>query len=103
MAEKIEVDIEINSNIEPSLKQLRELKKQLRETAAGSREFIALQRQIDDVQDSLVAARAGAGNFADVLGALPGPIGAIGGQLGGTLQTLKQFSAVQFTNIQVMI
>ena len=100
MAEKIEVDIEINSNIEPSLKQLRELKKQLRETAAGSREFIALQRQIDDVQESLAGARAGAGNFADVLGQLPGPIGSIAGSVGGTVGALKQFSAIKLTNIQ---
>jgi hypothetical protein len=101
MADKtVKVKVDVETDVEPSLAALRALKKQLKETAAGSEEFIALQRQIDDVQDSLVAARAGAGNFADVLGALPGPIGAIGGQLGGTLQTLKQFSAVQFTNIQ---
>jgi hypothetical protein len=101
MADKtVKVKVDVETDVEPSLAALRALKKQLKETAAGSAEFIALQRQIDDVQDSLVAARAGAGNFADVLGALPGPIGAIGGQLGGTLSTLKQFSAVQFTNIQ---
>jgi len=100
MAEKIEVDIEVNSNIEPTLKQLRELKRQLKDTAAGSQEFINLQRQIDDVQDSLAGARAGAGNFADVLGTLPGPIGAIGGQVSGTLQTLKQFSSLKLANIQ---
>ena len=100
MAEKIEVDIEINSNIEPSLKQLRELKKQLRETAAGSQEFAVLQRQIDDVQESLAGARAGAGNFADVLGQLPGPIGSIAGSVGGTVGALKQFSAIKLTNIQ---
>jgi hypothetical protein len=101
MADKtVKVKVDVETDVEPSLAALRALKKQLKETAAGSEEFIALQRQIDDVQDSLVAARAGAGNFADVLGALPGPIGAIGGQLGGTLSTLKQFSAVQFTNIQ---
>ena len=68
MAEKIEVEIDVQTNIEPSLAQLRELKKQLKETAAGSQEFINLQRQIDDVGDSLAGARTGAGNFADVLG-----------------------------------
>ena len=100
MAEKIEVEIDVQTNIEPSLAQLRELKKQLKETAAGSQEFINLQRQIDDVGDSLTTARAGAGNFADVLGKLPGPIGAIGGQLGGTITTLKQFSGIKLNNIQ---
>ena len=100
MAEKIEVEVDIQTNIEPSLAQLRELKKQLKETAAGSQEFINLQRQIDDVQDSLAGARAGAGNFADVLGKLPGPVGALGNQVGGTLATLKQFSGLKLTNIQ---
>ena len=97
---KIKVKVDVETDVEPSLASLRALKKQLRETAAGSEEFIALQRKIDDIQDSLAGARAGAGNFADVLGALPGPIGAIGGQLSGTVTTLKQFSGVQFTNIQ---
>jgi len=97
---KIKVKVDVETDVEPSLAQLRLLKKQLKETAAGSEEFIALQRQIDDVQDSLAGARAGAGNFADVLGQLPGPIGAIGGQLSGTIQTLKQFSGIKISNIQ---
>lgn len=97
---KIKVQVDVETDVEPSLRQLKELKKQLRETAAGSTEFLNLQRQIDDVQDSLAGARAGAGNFADVLGTLPGPIGAIGGQLSGTIQTLKQFGSLKLTNIQ---
>ncbi len=97
---KIKVQVQVDTDVEPSLKQLRELKKQLRETAAGSEEFIALQRKIDDIQDSLAGARAGAGNFADVLGALPGPIGAIGGQASGLITTLKQFGTLKITNLQ---
>ena len=97
---KIKVQVDVETDVEPSLRQLKELKKQLKETAAGSTEFLNLQRQIDDVQDSLAGARAGAGNFADVLGTLPGPIGAIGGQLSGTIQTLKQFGSLKLTNIQ---
>jgi len=101
MADKtIKVKVDVETDVEPSIAALKALKKQLKETAAGSEEFIALQRQIDDVQDSLAGARAGAGNFVDVLGTLPGPIGSIGGQLGGTIQTLKQFSALKLTNIK---
>jgi len=97
---KIKVQVDVETDVEPSLRQLRELKKQLKDTAVGSQEFINLQRQIDDVNDSLVGARAGAGNFADVLGTLPGPIGAIGGQLSGTITTLKQFGSLKLGNIQ---
>ena len=101
MADKtVKVKVDVETDVEPSLAALRALKKQLKETAAGSQEFAILQRQIDDVQDSLAGARAGAGNFADVLGTLPGPIGAIGGQAAGTLQTLKQFSNLKLSNIQ---
>ena len=101
MADKtIKVKVDVETDVEPSIAALKALKKQLKETAAGSEEFIALQRQIDDVQDSLVSARAGAGNFVDVLGTLPGPIGSIGGQLSGTIQTLKQFSGLKLTNIK---
>jgi hypothetical protein len=101
MADKtIKVKVDVETDVEPSLKQLRELKKQLKDTAAGSEEFINLQRKIDDIQDSLAGARAGAGNFADVLGTLPGPIGAIGGQASGLITTLKQFGTIKISNLQ---
>jgi len=101
MAEKsIKVKVDVETDVEPSIKQLKELKKQIRETAAGSEEFVRLQQQIDDVQDSLASARTGAGNFTDVLGQLPGPIGAIGGQASGLITTLKQFGALKITNLQ---
>jgi hypothetical protein len=97
---KIKVQVDVQTDVEPSIAALKELKKQLRETAAGSKEFVALQQQIDDVQDSLVTAKTGAGNFADVLGGLPGPIGAIGGQASGLITTLKQFGGLKITDIQ---
>ena len=75
MAEKVEVDIEINSNIEPSLKQLRELKKQLKETAAGSADFKRLSADIRDVEDAIEGAKLGADDFAGALEAAPGPVG----------------------------
>jgi hypothetical protein len=101
MADKtIKVKVDVETDVEPSIAALKALKKQLKETAAGSEEFIKLQQQIDDVQDSLASARTGAGNFTDVLGQLPGPIGAIGGQASGLITTLKQFGALKITNLQ---
>ena len=101
MADKtIKVKVDVETDVEPSIAALKALKKQLKETAAGSAEFTALQQQIDDVQDSLVTARAGAGNFTDVLGQLPGPIGAIGGQASGLITTLKQFGGLKMANLQ---
>jgi hypothetical protein len=101
MADKtIKVKVDVETDVEPSIAALKALKKQLKETAAGSEEFTALQKQIDDVQDSLAGARTGAGNFTEVLGQLPGPIGAIGGQASGLITTLKQFSGLKISNLQ---
>ncbi len=77
MAKKVEIEIDVNTNIEPSLKQLRELKKQLRETAAGSDEFKRVSKQIKDVEDALEEGKVQAKGFKDQLEEAPGPIGAI--------------------------
>jgi hypothetical protein len=101
MADKtIKVKVDVETDVEPSIAALKALKKQLKETAAGSQEFAALQQQIDDVQDSLKSAKVGAGNFADVLGGLPGPIGSIGSQASGLITTLKQFGQMKTGNIK---
>jgi len=102
MADKtIKVKVEVEPpDVEASVAALKALKKQLKDTAAGSEEFIKLQQQIDDVQDSLAAARKGAGNFADVLGGLPGPIGTIGNQASGLITSLKQLGQLKFSDIK---
>jgi len=97
---KIKVQVDVETDVEPSIAALKALKKQLKDTAAGTEDFARLQQQIDDVQDSLVAARKGAGNFTDVLSGLPGPLGAIGGQASGLITTLKQFGQLKMTDIK---
>ncbi len=64
---KVEVDVDVNIDLEPSLKNLRELKKQLKETAAGSEDFKRLTNQIDDMEDALKGAKAGASDWVDSL------------------------------------
>jgi hypothetical protein len=97
---KIKVKVDVDTDVEPSIANLKALKRQIKDTAAGSEEFLRLQQQIDDVQDSLATARKGAGNFVDVLGGLPGPIGTIGNQASGLIATLKQFGALKVTDLQ---
>jgi uncharacterized protein YejL (UPF0352 family) len=75
---KVEVDVDINVELEPSLKALRELKKQLKETAAGSEDFKRLTAQIDDMEDSLKGAKAGATDWVDSLENAGGPLGMVG-------------------------
>jgi hypothetical protein len=75
MAKKVEIEVE--TNIEPSLKALKELKKELRSTAAGSEDFKKISKQIKDVEDALEESKQGAKGFVDVLEEAPGPVGAI--------------------------
>jgi len=75
MAEKVEIDIEVTSNIDQSMAGLKALKKQLRDTAAGSAEFKRLSAEIRDVEDAIAGAKLGADDFAGALEAAPGPVG----------------------------
>lgn len=101
MADKtIKVKVDVETNVEPSIAALKALKKQLKETAAGSEEFTKLQQSIDDMEDSIKVARTGAGNFSEVLGQLPGPIGEIGNKVSGTVNTLKQFGGLKMTDLK---
>jgi hypothetical protein len=90
----------IEIDTEPSIAELKKLKKQLKETAAGSEDFQNLQQKINDMEDAIKSARTGASNFTEVLGQLPGPIGNIGNSLSSTVNTLKQFGALKLTDIQ---
>ena len=100
MAKKVEVEIDVTTNVEPSIAELKRLKKQIKEVAAGSAEFADLQQQINDTEDAIKAAKTGASNFSEVLGQLPGPIGEIGNKVSGAVNTLKQFGALKLTDLK---
>ena len=97
MAEDIEFKAKIDTA--DSVAKLKDLTKQLKGVEVGTEKFNELQRQIDDTKESIAAARAGAGNFLDVLGGLPGPIGTIGSALASTVQAIKQFTLIKFSAI----
>lgn len=100
MADKtIKVKVDVEADVQPTIAELKKLKLQLKETSDPA-EFKRLQQQINDTEDAIKSARTGADNFAEVLGTLPGPIGSIGSAVGGTLQNLKQFGALKFSDIK---
>ena len=78
---KIKVQVDVETNVEQSIAGLKALKKQLRDTAAGSDEFKRLANEIDDLEDKLKGAKAGAADWIDTLESAGGPIGALGGAL----------------------
>ena len=94
-----EIKFKVDVDTEASVAELRKLKKEIRDVAAGSEEFKTLQRNIDDIQDSLAGSRAAAGNFLEVLGGLPGPIGTIGNAAASTVTALKQFTLIKFSDL----
>jgi hypothetical protein len=101
MADKtIKVKVDVETDVEPSIAQLKALKKQLKETAAGSEEFAKLQQQINDTEDAIKSARTGASNFTEVLGQIPGPIGDIGNKVSGAVNSLKQFGGLKMTDLK---
>ena len=79
MAEKkVKVKVDVETNAEASIAQLKELKKQLRETAAGSTEFKKIAAQIRDVEDAIEESRTGAEDWAGSLEKASGPLGLLG-------------------------
>ena len=75
MAKKVEVEIDVQSNVGASIADLKELKKQLKSAAAGSADFKRLSSEIRDVEDAIAGAKLGADDFAGALEAAPGPVG----------------------------
>jgi hypothetical protein len=101
MADKtIKVKVDVETDVEPSIAALKSLKKELKATAAGSEDFQRLQQSINDMEDSIKSAKTGAGNFTEVLGQLPGPIGDIGNKVSGAVNTLKQFGGLKLTDLK---
>ena len=104
MAEKVEIDIEVNSNVGQSIADLKELKKQLKVTAAGSDDFKRLANEIDDLEDKIKGARKGSADWIDTLESAGGPIGAIGGALNkAKVATVSFGTALKATGIGLIV
>lgn len=123
MAEKIEVEINVNSQeatrdiekfgdameqsgdkVYNSIAGLKELKKQLKQTAAGSEEFKALYNQIDDLEDKIKSSKKTSADWIDTLESSGGPIGALGAGLNSLKVSTQSFGgALKATGIGLII
>lgn len=99
MAEKVQIDLEVNSNLEPTIANLKALKKQLKEAAAGSADFNKLSAQIRDMDDAIKDASATSDDFAGYLENASGPLGMLGKGLRGAEKTFSSFNAVLKTSV----
>ena len=81
MADKnvnLDVNIDVKSNVKGSIAELKQLKLQLKQTAAGSDEFKKLYNQIDDLEEKLQGAKKGSADWIDTLANAGGPLGMVG-------------------------
>ena len=91
MAKKI-VAAEIEVKTANSIADLKALKKQLKETAAGSDEFKKLYNQIDDLEDKIKGSKKASSDWIDTLESAGGPIGAVGTALNKGMNQSKPIS-----------
>ena len=101
---KVKVKVDVETNVEQSIAGLKQLKKQLKETAAGSAEFKRLVNEIDDLEDKLKGAKQGAADWIDTLESAGGPIGALGGALNKAKVATQSFgAALKATGIGLIV
>jgi len=98
------VNVNIKTNVAGSIGELKALKKQLKETAAGSEDFKRLTNEIDDLEDKLKGSKQAAGDWIDQLSAAPGPLGQVGGALNKLKVSTQTFGgALKATGIGLFV
>lgn len=104
MAKTVEVDLQVNSNIQGSIAELKALKRQLKDTAAGSAEFKALYNQIDDLEDKIKSSKNASSDWVDSLEQAGGPLGALGASLNKAKVATQSFGgALKATGIGLIV
>lgn len=92
MAKTVEVDLQVNDNLAPTIKNLKLLKSQLKETAAGSKEFDKLSASIRDMEDAISDAKATNDDFLGQLENASGPLGTLGQGIRAAERTFSSFN-----------
>lgn len=104
MAQDIEVDINVNNNIAGSIAQLKQLKRQLKDTAVGSEEFKKLYNEIDDLEDKIKSAKNVSSDWVDTLESAGGPLGMLGGAINkAKVATQSWGAALKATGIGLVV
>ena len=104
MAKTVEVDLQVNSNIQGSIAELKALKRQLKDTAAGSAEFKALYNQIDDLEDKIKSSKNASSDWVDSLEQAGGPLGALGASINKAKVATQSFGgALKATGIGLIV
>jgi hypothetical protein len=103
MSKKV-IAAEIEVKTANSIADLKALKKQLKDTAAGSDEFKKLYNQIDDLEDKIKGSKKASSDWIDTLESAGGPLGAIGGALNKAKVATQSFGgALKATGIGLFV
>ena len=103
MAKKV-VAAEIEVKTANSIADLKALKKQLKDTAAGSDEFKKLYNQIDDLEDKIKGTKNASSDWIDSLERAGGPLGALGASLNKAKVATQSFGgALKATGIGLFV
>jgi hypothetical protein len=103
MAKKV-VAAEIEIKTANSIADLKALKKQLKETAAGSEEFTKLYNQIDDLEDKIKSSKNASSDWIDSLESAGGPLGMVGAALNKAKVATQSFGgALKATGIGLFV
>jgi hypothetical protein len=94
MSEKrIKVKVDVEANTANTIANLKALKRQLKETAAGSDEFKRISAEIRDMDDAIKDAAATSDDFAGYLENASGPLGMFGKAIRNAEKTFSSFNA----------
>jgi len=98
------VNLELKTNVEESIAGLKALKRQLKDTAAGSEEFKKLYNQIDDLEDKIKSSKNASADWIDSLESAGGPLGMVGAALNRAKVATQTFSgALKATGIGLIV
>lgn len=87
-----------------SIAELKELKKALKNAAAGSDEFKALYNQIDDLEDKIKGSKKASSDWVDSLESAGGPLGMVGAAINKAKVATTSFSAaLKATGIGLLV
>jgi len=104
MAEKKTIELEVKSNVGESISDLKALKRQLKDTAAGSEDFKKLYNQIDDLEDKIKSSKKASSDWIDTLESAGGPLGMVGASLNKAKVATQSFGgALKATGIGLFV
>jgi hypothetical protein len=108
MASNVKVNIDVNAGsvtfagdkVLTLTQQVRLLKQELQKVPEGTAEWTLLQQKFNETKDNLDRVNVKSKELFGTFSSLPGPIGAVAGQLDNTVGVLKTFSSLKFSDIK---